>query len=273
MSINFSRNRTQVKFEEFIGVRNPQDLPQHKSDFKNYILSKDDALLLAETLKEDAKDFYYNGLISFAEGIDAVFCKRFSWATVKLYYSVFYLLRATLAIHNIAVLRCSSLYKLKIKTGEQAHAMSNRKYNSTHGGTIKYYEDTVGPADKMLTNTIDGQSVYNWLMYAREIVNYRSSAFAEPDCLSIWDNFASLGNDELARTLKELEDDDYIKCFQEEYAVLAIPIKLLFQTTKKFQDSGLLEQTQQNDDRVKVIHSIIKYKERNLEICQDLFKL
>lgn len=70
---------------------------------------------------------FYNGILSFSEGIDAVFQKRFSWATIKLYYAVYYLIRATLSSKEIAILRCRSMFRLVARVGRNhmVHQIEN----------------------------------------------------------------------------------------------------------------------------------------------------
>lgn len=90
MSISFSRNRAQLFYENLIGAA-PEDLINMREEFKNHILTTNEAVQLKELLNEDAVDFFYNGILSFSEGIDAVFQKRFSWATIKLYLSLIHI--------------------------------------------------------------------------------------------------------------------------------------------------------------------------------------
>ena len=89
MSISFDRNRTQVSFERFIGLASTEELLTKKADFKSHCLSSAEVTQLHSDLMYDAVDFFYSGILSFSEGIDSIFHKRFSWATVKLYYSIF----------------------------------------------------------------------------------------------------------------------------------------------------------------------------------------
>jgi hypothetical protein len=56
-----------------------------------------------KALEEDAKDYYFSGLLSFVEALRGPPCGLSSWATVKLYYSVFYTLRAILALNEVAI--------------------------------------------------------------------------------------------------------------------------------------------------------------------------
>jgi hypothetical protein len=88
VSINFDRNRTQQSYERIVGVLSPDDLRSKADDFKNHALTREEVNALKICLNDDALDYFYNGIISFSEGIDSIFLKRFSWATIKLYYSV-----------------------------------------------------------------------------------------------------------------------------------------------------------------------------------------
>ncbi|WP_156989868.1 hypothetical protein [Caproicibacter fermentans] len=270
MSISFNRNRAQVLFERFIGVSSPEELKENRNNFKCHVLSSDEATLLKDALDKDAVDFFYNGILSFSEGIDAVFQKRFSWATVELYYSVYYLIRASLATKNIAILRCFSMYRLPARAGEKPYGTGNKKYNTTHEGTINHYQDVFSLSDKLLSNNIEDNDAYEWMMNAREIVNYRCTSFLEPDCLEIWDYFSQCVNDgTLATTLSNLEKDPYVMCFQEEYAVVAIPIKRMQETIADMVTYGLIGNLE--DQRELFAKSVIDYDRRSLSILSQVF--
>src|SRR5690348_12867745 len=62
------------------------------------VLSAPEAHTLALALAADSKDFCQQSVISFIDALRATESGFFSWATVKLYYSVFYGLRALLAL-------------------------------------------------------------------------------------------------------------------------------------------------------------------------------
>lgn len=269
MSINFNRNRAQLFYENLIGAA-PEDLANKREEFKNHILTENEAVFLKQTLKEDAIDFFYNGVLSFSEGIDAVFQKRFSWATIKLYYSIYYLIRASLASKDIAVLRCKSMFRLVARAGEKPYGTGNKKYNTTHEGTINHYRDIFNMSDRLLSNKIDDYDAYEWMMNIREIVNYRSASFSEPDCLDIWDYFLHcIDEGTLSVALESLENDSYVMCFQEEYAVVAIPIKRMRQTITDMLDSGILQNL--SEDRAMFVKTVIGYDERSLSILTDIF--
>ncbi len=266
MSINFKRNRTQQKYESFIGISSVEELAQKKSIFKTHVLSREEANQLSILLKQDAMDFFHSATVSFSEGIDAIFAKRFSWATVKLYYSIFYLLRTSMACNGYALLRNCSMYRLKIASGESPYGTNNKKYNSTHGGTISHYKDIFSGSDILLTNLIDDVDVYQWMEDVRDIVNYREVGFEEPECLEVWNKFKeALDTHTLSNLLNLIiNDSQYIYCFQEEYAVVAIPIKRMQLTIADLGNNGCLPLITLN--RKEYANSIIKGAERNINI-------
>lgn len=269
MSISFNRNGSQVLFESFIGA-DPENLNEKKNEFKNHCLTRDEAELLKVELKKDSLDFFYNGILSFAEGIDASFQKRFSWATIELYYSLYYLIRASMASKGIAMLRCKSMYRLFAREGEKPYSKGNKNYNTTHEGTINHYKDLFGLSDRLLSNNIEDDDVYEWMMNAREIVNYRSASFSEPGCLEIWEYFSkSIDEGRFTEILNLLENDSYVMCFQEEYAVIAIPIKRLQQTIEDLLSADLLSGF--SEKRLNMIKKIMKYENRKLDIIPQLF--
>lgn len=270
MSIDFDRNRVQVSFESFAGVFSPEDLLPKANDFKSHVLTQQEADQLSNEIKQDAVDFFYSGILSFAEGIDSIFAKRFSWATVKLYYSIYYLIRASMASKDIATLRCRSMFRLKIAAGETLYGTTGKRYNTTHEGTINHYRDQFSVADPLLSNKIGDYDAYEWMMNAREIVNYRSRSFLEPGCLDIWEFFSDCVDDgTLVSELANLETDPYVKCFQEEYAVVAIPIKRVQQTIADMAAEGLL--TQLTQDREAFARSVLDYDHRSLSILSSIF--
>ena len=107
-------------------------------------------------------------------------------------------------------------------------------------------------------------------MNAREIVNYRSAVFSEPDCLDIWEYFSqSIDEGNFTNVLEQLENDQYVMCFQEEYAVIAVPIKRLQQTISDLLNANLLSDF--SEERLGVIKKVIGYEERNLHIMSQIF--
>lgn len=64
-------------YESFIGV-DSESLLDKKEEFKNHRLTYEEKELLRDALKTDTLNFFYNGVLSFAEGIDNG-CDQDSW--------------------------------------------------------------------------------------------------------------------------------------------------------------------------------------------------
>lgn len=270
MSISFDRGRFQTSYENLLGIATVNELESNKVSFKQYNLTQNDTDLLMQELMYDGEDYLFSGMVSLAEAIDGVFLKRFSWATVKLYYSIYYMLRASLAAKGIGILRNASMYRLKVAIGESPFSTNNKKYNSTHDGTINHYKDLYQTSDILLTNNIEDVDVYTWMKDIREIINYRSRVILDPEYLSVWEKFnTALDDNSMSILLSELEADEYINCFQEEYAIMAIPIKRAILTLKDFNERGFI-----NEDlkiRMNYIKRIMKYNERNIGLFMEFF--
>lgn len=240
MSLNFDRSRTQLIFEKYIGIISPSDFENkdNMTAFKQYQLTTDNVLELKEALAEDSNDYYYNGLISLLEGLISASLKRYSWATVKLYYSVFYFLRSSFASKNYCLMRAKSMFRLKLETNEKVFTTGNKKYNSTHGGTISHYCD-IYSSEPLLTNNIDFNgdeiNIYAWMENIREIVNYRSRSFYEPSYLDFWEEINKvIDNNKFYELIENIIKNPLEFCFQEEYAVIAIPLARFIYTTNDF---------------------------------------
>jgi len=267
MSINFDRNRTQVTFELLAGY-SPQDPPaEKKRKLRNYVLTPGDLKQLEITLEEDAIDFFYNGLVSFIEGINAAESKRFSWAVIKLYYSIYYMLRATLASNGTAILREGKLFRLSLVAGSSP---VDNGVSSTHKGTIIHY-CTIFPNDKLLSNNIEGMTTYEWMLEAREIINYRSVTFKEPGNLNIWDKFVKgIDGGTIGELLCTLENDpNFVYCFQEEYAIVGIPIKCIRNTIDDFSRKGIIKRL--NQTRIDYTRNLLNSSLCKLNIPTSIF--
>lgn len=234
MNISFNRNRVQVLFESFLGIKSINDYYDNaiRNQFKSKVLSNEEIELVKAELPLDAIDYLYNGIISLIEGLNNAYKRRYSWSTVQLYYSIYYFLRSSLAFKGIALLQCRGMLRLMTNSDSVYPIGSNNtKYRQTHDGTINHYLDIFSDSDYLSTNTIDGDNSYEWMKQVREVVNYRSRAFEEPYCLSFWDYYDSCINDGtfIKEILGLMEDDT--KCFQSDFAIIAVPIKR-YQLTK-----------------------------------------
>jgi hypothetical protein len=238
MSTNFERQKAQLRCESFL---NCQTLVQwNQADFRSLQLNRAQAYLLSSDLREDSKDLYFKGLLSLFEALNSISKNLFSWATIKLYYAVYYFLKSSLAANGIALIRNKSLFYLKAIDGEMPIAKGNKKYNSDHSGTINFFIDLLSGSDILLSQDIESSNVYEWIMHRREQVNYRERTFKEPSHSEFWNYIsAQTKAGKLETLVTNYIQDNFVLCFQEEHAILAIPLKRVFLTKQKLDGEGI----------------------------------
>ena len=265
--MNFKSGRAQLRCEEYLNCTGRLD-DWNQSDFKNFALSKYQATQLSQELLEDSIDLYFKGLLSLSEAINSISRLYYSWATIKLYYSVFYFIKATLASKGIALIRQKSLYYLFARDGEKPIKKGSKKYNTDHSGTILHFQDLF-MNDILLSNKIEDESVYEWLMKRREQVQYRERNFQEPSNPVFWNHIIlKINQNSLHHLLSEYIDDKYILCFQEEHACIAIPIKRAILSRTDLVRAGI--KTNLNDGQKKRIIDLLIVDNKPLPIIHAL---
>lgn len=236
MSIN--KSGSQVYFEGmFIGSSGFPFRQISKAQYEQTSLTKQQADDMAQLLGDEIASYYYKALLSYIESIPALTNKLFSWATVRLYYSVFYAIKAYLACNNIAILRAERrLYYVKAKEGEFFKRCDD---TTDHKGTILTLCKLFKNSDLLLSNNIDGIDVYQWMMRRREEVNYKDMDFHDPDAPDFWSEL----NNEICRygisaVVDKMVNDHWLYCFQDEYAILGVPTKRLVLTVDEIHKFG-----------------------------------
>src|SRR5215469_15950054 len=68
-----------------------------------YVTNYVDAAFIEQILHEDAKDYLYSGIISFANACASIRLRYYSWSTIKLYYAIFYMIRGMLANEGVCI--------------------------------------------------------------------------------------------------------------------------------------------------------------------------
>lgn len=260
--MSFDRYRAQTSCETFLGCESLEDW--WNADFPNFALTKSNAYTYKNALHEDACDLFYKGLISLSESINGFTKRQYSWAIVKGYYSVFYMLRADLALKEIGLIRHKSIYYLEAKEGSKpitkgAKGPNRVKYGPDHKATINYYVDFFTGTDTLLTQNIEGLNPYEWLMEKREQVNYRERIFNEPNSpefLAFIDSEVMAGN--IKELIADIFADPFIKAFQKEYAPLAVPIKRAILTRQSFDNSGIAFNI--SEDKLNYVKDLISHK-------------
>jgi len=248
--MSFDRFRIQVAIELDIGCTDLNKWTSYVQKFKDYKVKEANREYLLAELKEDASDIYFKAIFSLADAIFGLYHGRHSWSVIKIYYSVFYLLRCSMACHGYAFLKNKGIYTLKLETGESPVRRDNCTHNGNkvtgdHKTTIATYASMFEQSDILQTNTIDGEVIYDWLMELRNQVNYRERTFQEPNNRHFYS--ALFDKDKIKSQIETyINDDSYVYCFNEDHCCLAAPLKLALSVRNQLFDFIDFEPLNQN---------------------------
>lgn len=218
--------------EQAIGCNDHTKLSSYKQKFETHKLAAHELQSFRQALTDDAIDTYFKGAISLLEAITSINKGYQSWAIVKLYYSTFYFLRTFFASRDLGIVKCSSsIYTLSISAGASVVRRTGVKHRNQdvrgdHKTTFYIFEKDFGQSELILSNTIDGLTVFEWMMAAREDVNYRHPTFSEPQM----DLFQPSMTDpaQMIQWLKlYIEDQSGLYAFQEDHCCIATPLYLM----------------------------------------------
>lgn len=237
MNMSINRSGSQIYFETmFTGRRGIPFRQVPKTQYEQTSLTKQQVLDMKQLLEDEIASYYYKAILSYMESIPALNTKLFSWATIRLYYSVFYAIKAYLACNNIAIFRAErKLFYIKVKENEFFKRCDDM---TDHKGTIltlcKLFKN-----DMLLSNSIDGIDVYHWMMRKREEINYKDIDFHDPNPPDFW---SEINNEIIKKSVgvvvDKLVNDNWLYCFQDEYAILGVPTKRLTLTVNEIHRLG-----------------------------------
>lgn len=239
MIMNSNRLRTQMAFEQmYNGIESEQWQRLKKRNILDRKITSEEAERFKETLEGDSKDFYFKGLLSLIEALSNIKNGLYSWATVKLYYSTYYLLRCSLTSKEVAVVRHKrELFYIRCNENEKFKQPS---MNQDHQAIIDISVKLFAEDDKLQSNLINDENSYEWLKDRREAVNYKSREFLEPVCPAFFTEISeNIKNSGIELLVKRIIEDAYILTFQEEYAIIAIPLKRFLLTKETMLANGI----------------------------------
>lgn len=205
-----------------------------------HALSADEVRKLHSSLKEDAADYLYSSAVSLGDALCGITQGLFTWATVKLYYSVFYALRARLALTGVCLFYIGTHpYSIYARAGELAH----KEKGQTHKLVIKLFRHhKLEPF--LLSQPIGVEDPLDWLTNLREDANYKIARFIEPN---IPKHFITLSQIGIRRACQAyLSDKTAIYLFDPDHAILAYPLELLERTFSEFKVHNLSAQKKED---------------------------
>jgi hypothetical protein len=200
-----------------------------------YLLSSRDAISLSNALGKDSEGYLYNGILSIGTGIQSILNNNYGWATVKFYYSVFYLARANLGVHNICIVYDGSKpFSIISKPGE----LLQKRKGTTHKLVLDQFKQNLS-ANIMLGNDINGKCPFSFMMEQRELMNYRSAVMSDPNIPEQYKEIIN-SNKKIRQWLNiYLSDNIEVYTFDEEHACLAYPFKFLIHTIEMFKNNSM----------------------------------
>jgi len=236
------RLRFQEWIEHEIGCTDISKWDLYKNKLTSYSIDQTRIDIARNELNADAISLYTKAFISCCSGIRDVSNQQIGWGLVKLYYSLFYSSRANLCIRRQGMVRNKSWYRFDLtSTGIACIALSSKKYRNDHEAALYLYEDLYGSSDILLSNTIDNEKPYDWMMNTRNMVNYRLAHFPDPLTPPNIPSTTNTGSIiSVQKTLESYMDDAQNQLtFQPEHAWLAIPFKQILKCRSEMRIRGI----------------------------------
>lgn len=177
-----------------------------------------EASSLKSAVDQDARDAIYSGALTIAEAIQGLDRHLYTWATVKLYYSVFYFARAALALQGTCVFYVNSTpYSWLAAPGE----VPKKRAGNTHKVVLDVFRMQLS-THVLLSQPIGVDEPHTWLMSKREAANYRIARFREPDAP---DHFKFVERHGVRQPVRDyLADNGHLFTFDPDHAMLSFPI-------------------------------------------------
>jgi hypothetical protein len=206
-------------------------------------LTYSEANSLTLALNNDAAGFFYSSAVTFACGLKSLNAKHYSWATVHLYYSLFYSLRSWLASEG----HCLFYYTEKaFMLQSKALSQPSRKNGPSHDIVLNEFR-RLFPSDAVVTGVIDVTPALQWMKHRREEANYHTERFGDPACP--W-HFNRVERSPLRRLLSTyLNDNSYQWEFDPDHATIALPLSVLVRQRTRLDSKGIKVSVSQAEAR------------------------
>jgi hypothetical protein len=215
-------------------VKNIFQRPQ-ASRHLNHIEASD----IEQILLEDADNYFYSSTISMASAYSSIEYGQFSWATVQLYYSTFYILRGLLAVRKICIAyearKAMSLLAQPLAVPQNAPRAVG---GSTHGFAIHLAKTNLSTLVSA-GQQIDGLEPLEWMKERREEANYKHARFPEPEAPRHLQLAQKLGVRRLLAAY--LTDTEMTYTFDVDHAMIAYNLHLWKALKQELDDLNRLD--------------------------------
>lgn len=140
-----------------------------------------------------------------------------------------------------------------------------------HKGTILTLCRLFKNLDPLLSNNIENVSAYHWMMKKREEVNYKDIDFHDPNPPEFWETISSeMQHQDIKSIVEKLLNDNWLYCFQEEYAILAVPTKRLMLTVDTIH--RLRKQCEISEDKKRLIERMSGVLSENVMQALEIWR-
>jgi hypothetical protein len=189
-------------------------------------LTSMEAMQLQSAISNDTLGHVRHAALALAEGISGINLALTTWATVQLYYCVFYTARARLGAQNVCIFYIPrSSYSIEARSGAIAVNIAPQ----THKATLQEFARR-NPNSLFLSQPIGQRTPFEWLCEKREIANYKNCGPFEPDLCESFLQVHKLGLRKALQTY--LNDPRELYTFDEDHAVLAFPLRFFQESVK-----------------------------------------
>lgn len=228
--MSFERLAFQSWMEGHLGCRDLNRWESYRQKIEECLITTDSLPVAVNALDRDAASLLHKGLLSFSGACNDLALNNRSWAIVKLYYSLFYTIRARLCSRRHGLVRNKSWYHFNVNSsGSAAIRLNGRRdrYRNDHECALHLYEDIFENSDILIGNQVEGLPPFAWMMELRNIANYRLARFPDPEFpLDVTAKLGLVDASMLEKIINDnISDSAHILMFQPEHAWIAIPMK------------------------------------------------
>lgn len=169
--------------------------------------------------KEDASSMLKIAVSSFIEGIFSAASRRYSWAAIKLYYSMFYSMRAMMLDRGFIVFYLDEKpFVVHSKAGQSV----KKGAGNSHSIIFKNFE-SIFPNSGLIGQEINGYECIDWIENQRNFYFYKCAPFPDPDCPVIFEKFSKKPRLAMMNYLESVETFSY----DPEHSIVCLPIAAL----------------------------------------------
>lgn len=194
-----------------------------------------EAAQLEAALLSDSNALAQVALASLFEGIAGVASSRFSWSTVKFYYSAFYAIRSMLMIKQYSIFYIGRTPHIYHARPGQAPA---KKGGNSHTVAFELFKN-VYRNDLCLSQDIENISPLEWIESKRNFISYRSAPYIDPVAP---DQFKSMKSKLRISLVEYLNDVSNLYSFDKDHAMIAYPLLLIKRMSEDIRISSPLSE-------------------------------